>query len=55
MKKSTMFRVAQFAVLNSNTICDSDKLEVLRLLMDNENVEKYVEDLEEQEKANEAV
>ena len=55
MKKSTMFRVAQFAVLNSDNICANDKLEVLRLLMDNEDVAKYVEDREEQEKANETV
>ena len=55
MKNSTMFKVAQFAVLRSDNICDSDKLEVLRLLMDNEDVAKYVENREEQEKANEAV
>lgn len=50
MKKSEMFKVAQIAVVNSLSICVTDKLEVLRELMDKEDVALYVEEQAEKEK-----
>ena len=47
MKKSEMYRLAQIAVVNSQSICVTDKLEVLRELMDAENLALWSEELEE--------
>ena len=54
MKKSTIYRLAQCAVLNC-TLCDFDKLEIIHELMEKESVEKFVEEREEKENANETV
>lgn len=53
MKKSEMYRLAQFAVLNSLSIEAEKKLEILRVLMDDENLAKYSE--RQKEKNNETV
>jgi hypothetical protein len=55
MKKSLIFRLAQIAVLNSATLGNSEKLEILRELMDRESVALFTEKQKEKEKANEAV
>lgn len=47
MKKSEMYKLAQKAVLNAQSIVIDDKLEVLRELMDREATAKYVENQEE--------
>jgi hypothetical protein len=51
MKKSAMYKMAQFAVLTDGTITHKDKLEILRELMDKEYVALFVERQEEKEKA----
>ena len=51
MKKSVIFRLAQHAVLQSCHLPDSDKLEVLRELIVQEDLALFVEKKEEQEKA----
>lgn len=52
MKKSVAYNVAQIAVLKSQNISAEDKLEILRVLMDDENIAIYVE--EREAKADEA-
>ena len=54
MKKSLIFRLAQIAVLNSATLGNNEKLEILGELMDRERVALYTEK-QEAEKANETV
>ena len=49
MKESHAYKLAQIAVLRTDAICTTDKLEVLRLLMDKEDVAKFVEKIEEEE------
>ena len=41
MKNSEMYRLAQLAVLESKTVSDFDKIEILRELMDKEDVAIY--------------
>ena len=55
MKKSDLYRLAQQAVLDTAMIPTSVKLEIVRELMDKEDLEKFIEDREEREKANEAI
>ena len=55
MKKSELYKLAQQAVLDTAMIPCSVKLEIVRELMDKEDLEKFIEDREEREKANEAV
>lgn len=55
MKKSEMYRVAQIAVLETCQVSAGTKLEILRELMNKEDVAKFVEEQEEKEKANEAL
>ena len=43
MKKSEACHLAQIAVLNSNCISPDKKLEVLRILMDEERLSQYCE------------
>ena len=47
MKKSEMYRLAQIAVVNSQSICVTDKLEVLKELMDAEKLSRFGEEQEE--------
>ena len=47
MKKSEMYRLAQIAVVNSQSICVTDKLEVMRELMDAEKLARFGEEQEE--------
>lgn len=54
MKKSEIYRMAQIAVLQSTSLGNGDKLDILRELMNNEKVALFVEKQEE-EKANETV
>lgn len=51
MKKSELYHLAQIAVVNAPCIAPETKLEVLTLLMSDENIEKYSEELEEKRKA----
>jgi hypothetical protein len=55
MKKSQMFYHAQLAVLRDVSITFPEKLEILRVLADSEDLEKYREKQKEKEKVNEAV
>ena len=51
MKKSELFRMAQIAVIEADTIMPSVKLDILRVLMDEEDIKKLCEEHEEQEGA----
>lgn len=53
MKKSQAFYLAQLAVLRDASITFAEKLEILRVLADAEDLEKYRE--KQKEKANETV
>ena len=53
MKKSEIYYLAQFAVVNSPTIAPESKLEVLRTLMADETASKYWEEREEKNALNE--
>lgn len=50
MKKSEMYRMAQYAVINSPSMQAETKTEILRMLFENEDVAKYCEKQEEKEK-----
>lgn len=52
MKKSEIYRLAQYAVLASS-ICNMDKTEILRELMKMEDVSKFTEKQEKQEEKTE--
>ena len=54
MKKSEIYKMAQYAVLNGHN-CNSDKLEILRVLMAQEDIERLVEEYNETENASETV
>ena len=43
MKKSRIYYLAQIAVIRANNITDESKLEILRELMDKEDLEIYCE------------
>lgn len=49
MKKSMAYKSAQFAVLRYDGLCDSSKLEVLRVLMEAEDLALFCEKKEEKE------
>lgn len=55
MKKSEIYRLAQGAVITVPYLMNDDKLEILRELMEKEDVEKFVEDREEKESVAQAV
>lgn len=55
MKKSQVFYQAQLAVLRDVSIAFPEKLEILRVLADSEDLEKYREKQKEKEQANETV
>jgi hypothetical protein len=44
MKKSEIYKAAQIAVLNSMSMCDANKLVVLKELMSQENLAKFIEE-----------
>lgn len=48
MKKSDIYRQAQIAVLDTCHVTAATKLEILRELMDKEDVAKFVEKQEEE-------
>ena len=54
MKKSELYKIAQKAVLTSQSIVMEDKLAVLRELMHKEDIEKYAEENEKKEVENNA-
>lgn len=49
MKKSEMYKHAQVAILSCYQLRESEKLDILRLLMDNEDIALYCEKQEEKE------
>lgn len=51
MEESKMFRMAALAVLNSRCIEDEDKLDILRVLFNKEDVALMIEE-KKQEKEN---
>lgn len=54
MKKSEIYHLAQIATVLSPAISPERKLEIIRVLMDDEDVAKYVEEKEERKAAEEA-
>ena len=50
MLKSTCFYLAQMAVLGATSITADDKLEILKVLMDEEYVQKVCEERAEENK-----
>ncbi len=51
MKKSELYHLAQIAVINSPSITPESKIEVLRVLLDDECLELYREEQEEKKNA----
>ncbi len=49
MKKSELYYMAQIAVINAACIAPERKLLILRVLMENEDVAKFVEEREAKE------
>lgn len=49
MKKSEMFKVAQLSVIRDSRLSDSDKLEIIRLLADEEYTATIIEKRKEEE------
>lgn len=49
-KESWIYRMAQLAVLESNSLTEFNKLEILRELMSKEDVALFVEEQEEKER-----
>ena len=48
MKKSEAYNLAQIAVVNAACIAPERKLQILRVLMSDEDIEKYREEIETQ-------
>lgn len=46
MKASTALRMAQYAVMEAQSIEVEDKLEILKVLMDKEELALYMEEVE---------
>jgi hypothetical protein len=53
MKKSAIYKAAQRVVVNSMKLEADEKLEILRELMERENLEKFCEEEAEKEISNE--
>ena len=51
MKKSELYHMAQIAVLNSQCIAPENKLEILRILIEDENVSKFCEEQDAKDSA----
>lgn len=49
MKKSEIYHLAQMAVLNTATISPENKLEIIKVLMDDEGLALYCESQEAKE------
>ncbi len=52
MKKSEIYHLAQIAVINSPSISPENKIEVMRVLLDEEHLALFVEEREAKEKEN---
>ena len=52
MKKSEIYHLAQIAVMLTQCIAPENKLEVLKTLMHDEDVEKFVEEREAKKEGN---
>ena len=50
MNKSLAYKLAQISVPKNDGMCNSNKLEVLRILMEAEDLAEYCEKQEEKEK-----
>lgn len=50
MKKSEIYNLAQIAVMTNTAFHSTQKLEILRVLMKDEDIEKYREEREEKER-----
>lgn len=55
MKKSTIYGLAQIAVIDSKILTSLDKLAILRVLMEDEDLAEYVEEQAEKENADENI
>lgn len=55
MKKSTAYRLAQIAVIENPDLASLGKLEILRVLMEDEDLAEYVEEQAEKENADENI
>lgn len=53
MKKSIAYNLAQIAVMGCENLAPETKLEILHVLMENENLAKFVERKEEEKAADE--
>jgi hypothetical protein len=53
MKKSEIYHLAQIAVINSPSISPESKIEVMRILLEDESLALFVEDREAKEAMNE--
>ena len=51
MKKSEAYHLAQIAVVSTATIAPESKLEILRILIDDENLANFCEEQEEKKNA----
>jgi hypothetical protein len=51
MKKSLAYKLAQFAVLRDKDLHDTEKLQVLRVLIDAEDLARFTEQEEEKRNA----
>ncbi len=51
MKKSDMFTLAQYAVIRDNTLTASERVEILKVLIAEENLERCVEEAKEKDSA----
>lgn len=49
MKKSELYHLAQIAIVQSPQISPENKMEILKLLLENESLELYRESKEERE------
>ena len=49
MKKSMAYKAAQYSVLSDTSLCGSNKLEVLRVLMEAEDLARFSEKQENKE------
>jgi hypothetical protein len=53
MKKSEAYHLAQIAVINSPSIAPERKIEIMRVLLDDENLALFVEEQEAKKAAEE--
>ena len=53
MKKSTIYGLAQIAVIDSKILTSLDKIQILRVLMEEEDLAAFVEEQAEKENTDE--